>query len=631
MFNKKVFTSLNHVKAFIHGYGSFGEIQGTVEHKDNTVIQKTEEYRFECKYNFDKYGVCTREDSFANISDHPIKVNCLKSRFIFDGGEYQVYTQFNCSNNESYGSWQNLVTCVSATGASLRTTEDATPFLALWNEQVNRGVAFHLLPTSTWEMKAVRVSPDCKYVNTVCEMGLLNYNMDIELAPGETLKLPKIVCYEFHNKTDMDAYKLHNYMHTHYPRRPLPVIYDTWMYCADKVSVEKMEKQIPLAAELGVEYFFIDAGWFGKDASWSRSVGDWSENLNAGFRGRLAEVADMVRAAGMKFGLWLEPERATHLSDAVRDYPQYYMKGDEEPFYFLDFANDKAREWMLNIVFGIIEKYGVEYIKNDFNADMYFDPRNSAFTKYHEGRNKFNKAICERYPNIYLSGCAAGGQCMELNQYTRFNSFWPSDNESPYDEMRIYRDTILRLPPQAMERWVAVHSLLGYESLYGDWDAKNPERLIACADSTWHNVIGVQLSYLDAYMTCGPIGLSSDLTKLSEKVFAHMKEFIENFKKDREFWTKAVARILCNTPSLTVYQYSDMDLSKVIIQFVTMKPQQNTFFNYPVLCENKKYRVNGEEKIFSGKELMDEGVSIFTGGFDDNWKNMYQVVIEEVK
>ena len=112
-------------------------------------------------------------------------------------------------------------------------------------------------------MKVTRAGHYCKYSKIVVEMGIMDYNFDVTVAPGEVVDMPQIICYEFKNKLDMDCYKLHHYMHTRYPRREMPIVYDTWMYRFDHVDVENVSSQIGLAADLGVEYFFVDAGWFG--------------------------------------------------------------------------------------------------------------------------------------------------------------------------------------------------------------------------------------------------------------------------------------------------------------------------------------------------------------------------------
>ena len=101
-------------------------------------------------------------------------------------------------------------------------------------------------------------------------------------------------------------------------------------YLQGKIQ-EVVDHELPnieKAAQLGVEYFVIDAGWFGKGENWARARCDWEENLDFGFKGRMLEAAELVRASGMKFGLWLEPESAVRTAAAVEAYPEYYLEND---------------------------------------------------------------------------------------------------------------------------------------------------------------------------------------------------------------------------------------------------------------------------------------------------------------
>ena len=398
MLHSTFFHESSDAKTLFRGYGSFGEIMGKVQADGQTICNQSDAYKITCQYEKDENGVYTRNDVFKNISDKNISVSQLKSRFIFEGGEYEIYTQYCTWQTESSGMWQPLNTAISVGGASTRTIQDGAPFMALWNLQTQRGVAIHLVPNAAWEIKVMRVGHLKQYTQLVVELGIADENFNVTLAPGEAISMPQLICYEFKNKLDMDCYKLHHYLHARYPRREMPVIYDTWMYCFDHVNYENIAKQISLAADLGVEYFFIDAGWFGKGKDWENSVGDWSENTTGAFCGRMIDIANEVRAAGMKFGLWIEPERAMPDSDSFKNHPEYYIQTDE--CCFLDFANDEAREWMLGVIFDLIDRYGIEYLKDDYNANLYFDQYNTSFLKYYEGHKKFVKAIRDRYPDL---------------------------------------------------------------------------------------------------------------------------------------------------------------------------------------------------------------------------------------
>ena len=50
----------------------------------------------------DFMGIISRQEKASD----PINMNCLMSKFLYDGGEYEVYTQCNTWQNESCGGWQ---------------------------------------------------------------------------------------------------------------------------------------------------------------------------------------------------------------------------------------------------------------------------------------------------------------------------------------------------------------------------------------------------------------------------------------------------------------------------------------------------------------------------------------------
>ena len=362
-------------------------------------------------------------------------------------------------------------------------------------------------------------------------------------------------------------------------------------------------------------------------------MGDWVENKKSALCGKMLDISKEVRSAGMKFGLWMEPERANVNAISVKEHPEFYLSGcatgDD---LFFDFSNDEALKWMQSVIFNLIGKYKIEYIKDDFNADLFFDKNQSAFMKYHEGYAKFIKSIRERYPDIYLTSCSAGGARLELDKHTLFDSSWPSDNENPYAEMDIYKNTILRLPPQYFERWVAVHSIKGLDEFYNNFtgysDNNTEERLVACGDAIWNHLVGINYSYLKGYTTCAPIGISSDLRLLSETAKEKLAEIISQMKERREFFKTAVARIIADTETITAYEYSDMALSKIIVQVITKESIQNTLIVHPEVDITKNYRINNSE-IVSGKEIDENGLRMEFNPWNDIFRSMFEFVLEE--
>ncbi len=580
--------------------GDFGQMQGVFSRDTCTLKGDGYELSQELRKNAD--GVYTRRDTFRNTSEKNITLHCLKSRFVLEGGDYEVYTQYNGWMNESRGKWQSLVTQVAVGSPSVRTALSANPFVALWNNQTNRGIAFHLLPESTWEMRvSCNPIPGGKSYIQV-EMGIDAPNLALKMAPGEKIELPEIIYYEFTSRLDMDCYKLHRYCTDNYRKRSVPVMYDTWLYKFDKLSLENTLSQIPLAAELGAEYFVIDAGWFGKKTHWASGIGDWVESLTFGYKGNMIEVAESVRKHGMKFGLWLETERAVDGSDVLDHYKKYYLPSHDDS-YFLNYADEEARNYIFDVTCGVVDKYGVEYIKFDFNSDLFYDASNTAFTEYFKGYNIYIKRLRQRYPNLYIDNCASGGMRMHLANCKEFDSFWHSDCQGAHEGMRLFKDAVLRLPPQVFDRWTVIESV---KNVLVNAGGEPHNHIISTSDAVWQQIEGVQMSHLKGFLSGGPLGFSCDLSALSKLHFEELKKHIAQFKQERDFWTTAECRITVDTESLFILEFRNRDLSKVVTQIYIRHVMQKGMFLYPQLDPAKTYRIDGGETV-KGSTLMEEG------------------------
>lgn len=215
-----------------------------------------------------------RDDRLTNQSDEAVALHAYRYRFALPGGEYEVYTQYNGWMNESTGGWQPLVARAQAKNRGLRTADSMAPVLAIWNRQNQRGVVFHLFASCQWEISACLQPVPASDSVLVVELGLSGDALDLEVAAGESIALPRAVFYPFVSKTDLDCFRLHTWYHRNYPRRELPVRFNTWLMCFDRIDLAQMWRQAKIAAELGVEYFVIDAGWFGGAGRWSSNIGD---------------------------------------------------------------------------------------------------------------------------------------------------------------------------------------------------------------------------------------------------------------------------------------------------------------------------------------------------------------------
>ncbi len=588
--------------------GDFGRFSEAVTQEGDSFSAQNNKISVRSDVQRKENGVCIRTGSIRNISDAPVELYALSSRFYLDGGEYEVYSQYNGWQNESRGSWQPLVTSVSVRSDSVRNANNTAPFMVLWSEQANRGTAFHIIAHSAWEMRVSRVYASGEASEIELTMGVTSEGLSLSLAPGEEIELPQILYYPVMNRTDMDGWRLHLYLNKTYPRREMPVIYNTWLYKFALFSYEGVMSQIETAKNLGVEYFVIDAGWFGVGKDWFRARGDWEENQTFGFCGRMGEVADAVRSAGMKFGFWMEPECAAATAENVAAFPDYYLEGENS--HFIDFSKPEALEFIFDKTCALIEKYGAEFVKFDFNADLKFDVHGTAFLQYCKGHRKFVEKLKKKYPSLYIENCASGGMRMTVRDGMLYDSFWPTDDQSPYETLRIFKDSILRLPPQWIECWNSIATAPKRVPLIGT--AENTDKILATHDAKWNMVVGVHQSFLEGVMAGGPIGFSCDLTMLSEKTLSDLQDYISRFKARRAFWMQAACHILTDTDSMLVLEFRNPNFSEIELVVFTKKAMQKNIRVYPVLQKRCMYTV-GEGEAKSAEEIDETGIDFQIG------------------
>lgn len=569
------------------------------ELKDKTIFEYSDNFlTLKSEFTKEENGVIIRRDTFKNLSENELTINSLSSRFFLPGNAYEVYTQYNGWEHESRGEWQKLVTQVSAASQGMRGCEGATPMMGFHNLYTGKNTVFHLVPNAQWEM-TVRKFPITNREFVVLETGFYNKSLALKVKPQETISLPTVIFFEADSKTDLDAYRLHEVYNRLYPRKTLPIVYNSWLYCFDKLNIDELLKQTDCASKMGFEGFMIDAGWFGDGTEWDKAVGDWEENKTSGPCGRLSELSEYVREKGMIFGLWFEPERASPFSDSVKNHPEYYINDS-----LLDFANPEAIDYIFESVSKQIDKYKIGWVKFDFNASIPFDPTRNAFYRYIEGQKNFIERLRQKYPDLYITNCASGGYRMELGQGVMFDSFWLSDNQGPYEGLRILKDTLKRMPTGLIERW----NVQKYCENFPVYDGKAKGRMIHCNDAKWDFLIGVDDSFSEHFAIGGPMGFSCDIAAFPQKYQNRWTEVIKEYKAQRDFYKTATVRILIDTEAVTAIQYSDVKLNTCIIKLFTKTVYANELIIYPVVENSFNYQYN--DTVLKGRKIKEDGIFI---------------------
>ena len=592
------------IKDMICLAGDFFAPEEAATHGDGYAVCENDRVRVVTVITDGGHGIQERVDTVENISEEPVRIRTALSRFRLAGGDYEVYTQYSQWTGESRGAWTPLHTAIGARNSDVRSNTSAAPFFALFNRQTGRGLAFHILEEGMWQYEVRRHYVVGGEKDVRVELGFDNRNTDIILAPGEKLRLPKILFYTFRNRLDMDAYRLHRYCRERYCPKAFPIVYNSWMSNYDRVSLEGLTLQLEKAKALGAEYFVMDAGWFGAPNGWFDAVGDWAESKESGLQGQLAELADRVRRAGLKFGLWFEIERASLKSRAYREHPEYYIPQNGNAF--VNFGEPAACDYIFGILAKNIRRFGIEYIKFDFNANLTDDPQRMAFFGYMAGYRAFVARLGREFPQVYLENCASGGLRMSLSSLEGFDSFWISDNHSLYTQLEIFKNTLIRMPSRALETWISIRSLENFGPVY---DGDTTEKIIMSGDACWNKLEVIPEDYLHASILGGPIGISCDLTKVSEKTLAGLRRLIEEVKQDRDFWLASECHILCDSPGMLVLQFCDEHYDRLALCVYAREPEQNEVTVYPVVAPGNSYQ-DGDGKTYTAEALEEDGIYV---------------------
>ena len=222
----------------------------------------------------------------------------------------------------------------------------------------------------------------------------------------------------------------------------LPTIFNEYMHLSwDSPTAEQTAKIAPIVAKTGVEYYVIDCGWHNEEPGNEvyPYVGQWKES-KARFPQGIRKTTDFIRSLGMKAGLWIEPEIIGVQCQEMLDYydddcfmQRYGKRIAVMNRYFLDYRNPKVRAYMSETIRRMVEDYGADYIKCDYNEDCGVGTDYMAFCAG-EGLEQCAKAfyawikeMTDKYPQVVFEGCSSGGMRMDYKTLSVYPLISTSD------------------------------------------------------------------------------------------------------------------------------------------------------------------------------------------------------------
>lgn len=282
------------------------------------------------------------------------------------------------------------------------------------------------------------------------------YASDYKLRAGETFTTPEFIFTTSSTGVGQASRNLHDWARRYQvnmgmgDRLSLLNNWENTGFDFDQKSLAELMKD---AKDLGVDMFLLDDGWFAnkyprKDDH--AGLGDWDvthSKLPEGIPGLVRDA----KAAGVKFGIWVEPEMVNPKSELFEKHPDWVIQQpNRETYYYrnqlvLDISNPKVQDYVFGVVDRIMtENPNVAYFKWDCNS-----PITNIYSPYHKAnqgntyidhvRGVYNvmSRIKAKYPNLPMMLCSGGGGRMDYEALKYFTEFWCSDDTDPYERLYI--------------------------------------------------------------------------------------------------------------------------------------------------------------------------------------------------
>src|SRR6478735_7025670 len=141
---------------------------------------------------------------------------------------------------------------------------------------------------------------------------------ELVLAPGQEYAAPRVAFVFSQAGLDGLAARTHTWMRgrAQHPSSPRPLVLNTWEAVYFDHDEARLLQLAERAAEVGIERFVLDDGWFQGRRDDTTSLGDWVVDSEVWPEG-LVPLAGRVHDLGMQFGLWFEPEMISLDSDVA--------------------------------------------------------------------------------------------------------------------------------------------------------------------------------------------------------------------------------------------------------------------------------------------------------------------------
>ena len=245
--------------------------------------------------------------------------------------------------------------------------------------------------------------------------------------------------------------------------RPRPVLLNSWEGVYFDFDHGQLIEMARAAADLGVELFVLDDGWYGQRDDDTSSLGDWVVDRRKLPNG-LGKLASEVEAMGMSFGLWIEPEMVSQRSALFTEHPDWAIgvpgrpRTESRQQLVLDLSQPEVVDHLEGVIADVLSSASIRYIKWDMNRNITEpfggslppDRQGEFFHRYMLGTYELWNRLTTRFPEILWESCASGGGRFDPGMLAYAPQAWTSDDTDAIERLTIQWGTSHVYPLSSM-------------------------------------------------------------------------------------------------------------------------------------------------------------------------------------
>ena len=413
------------------------------------------------------------------------------------------------------------------------------------------------------------------------------------LAPGESYASPTVVATWSGAGLDGLSDRLHRWVRSWSTiARPRPLTLNTWEAVYFDHSLSRLEPLVERASEVGVERFVLDDGWFLGRTDDRRALGDWTVDPERWPDG-LGPLAARVNAAGMEFGLWVEPEMVSLDSDIARRHPEWLLTAPDSVTWrwqhVLDLSLPEVEQHLFDRLDALLDEYPIAYLKWDHNRDLLVEASRPQVLGLYRLLDRLRAA----HPGVEIESCASGGGRIDLEILRRVDRVWASDTNDPLVRQAIQRWTGIVVPPEYLGSHV------------GDARAHTTGRVAG---------LGFRL----ATALFGHAGIESDLTRVAPDDLEAIRRWAEVYREHRSLLHAGrVVRADAADLAALVHAVVAPDGTRALVSYAVVGETDAALpapLRLPGLDPARRYRVTVVDLVFGPGVLQDAAPPWFTAG-----------------